>query len=76
MGQMPYKMCRSAERNLQLLVVVVFTFSALSLLVKQQEGHPACKKLSGGGERDWCGYLSGASCRLIPLPLTVCLLLQ
>jgi len=23
-------------------------FSALSLLVGQQEGHPACKKLSGG----------------------------
>jgi len=24
------------------------TFSALTLLVGQQEGHPACKKLSGG----------------------------
>ena len=23
-------------------------FSALTLLVRQQEGHPACKKLSGG----------------------------
>jgi len=23
-------------------------FSALTLLVEQQEGHPACKKLSGG----------------------------
>jgi len=23
-------------------------FSALTLLVGQQEGHPACKKLSGG----------------------------
>ena len=28
---------------------------------RQQEGHPACKKLSGGC---WCGYLSGARCRL------------
>jgi len=26
----------------------VFTFSALTLLVGRQEGHPACKKLSGG----------------------------
>ena len=24
------------------------TFSALTLLVGRQEGHPACKKLSGG----------------------------
>ena len=27
---------------------VTFTFSALTLLVGRQEGHPACKKLSGG----------------------------
>jgi len=26
----------------------LFAFSALTLLVRQQEGHPACKKLSGG----------------------------
>ena len=26
----------------------VFSFSALTLLVGRQEGHPACKKLSGG----------------------------
>jgi len=25
-----------------------FAFSALTLLAVQQEGHPACKKLSGG----------------------------
>jgi len=25
-----------------------YSFSALTLLVGQQEGHPACKKLSGG----------------------------
>jgi len=24
------------------------TFSALTLLIGQQEGHPACKKMSGG----------------------------
>jgi len=28
--------------------VSTVTFSALMLLVGQQEGHPACKKLSGG----------------------------
>ena len=27
---------------------VIFAFSALTLLVGRQEGHPACKKLSGG----------------------------
>ena len=27
---------------------VYFAFSALTLLVGQQEGHPACKNLSGG----------------------------
>ena len=26
----------------------LFAFSALTLLVGRQEGHPACKKLSGG----------------------------
>jgi len=26
----------------------LFPFSALTLLVGQQEGHPACKKLNGG----------------------------
>jgi len=26
----------------------LFAFSALTLLVWRQEGHPACKKLSGG----------------------------
>ena len=36
-------------------------FSALTLLVGRQEGHPSCKKLSGGC---WRGYLSGARCRL------------
>jgi len=50
------------------------TFSALTLLVGRQEGHPACKKLRVVGY--WYGYLSGASAdlhtaQLMPLPLTV-----
>ena len=44
----------------------------MTLLVGRQEGHPACKKLSG----KVLAWLSGARCRLayaqlIPLPLTV-----
>jgi len=30
------------------VVVIPHPFSALTLLVGRQEGHPACKKLSGG----------------------------
>jgi len=38
-------------RNAALNIVVYcrsYAFSALTLLVGRQEGHPACKKLSGG----------------------------
>jgi len=52
-------------------------FSALTLLVGRQEGHPACKKLSG---EVLVWYLSGARCRLAYGPAeataTHCLLLQ
>jgi len=34
--------------NLFVCVYVCCAFSALTLLVGWQEGHPACKKLSGG----------------------------
>ena len=51
---------------------ILWAFSALTLLVGRQEGHPACKKLS----ECWCGCLSGVRCRLahaqlMPLPLTI-----
>jgi len=42
-------------------------FSALTVLVGQQERHPARKKLSGGG---WRGYLPQMT-QLMPLLLTV-----
>jgi len=51
----------------------IFAFSALTLLVGQQEGYPACKKRSGGArawlslERDADLYMA----QLMPLPLTV-----
>jgi len=41
-----------------------FAFSALTLLVGRQEGHPACKKLSGG----MLVWLSGMRCRLAYSP--------
>ena len=48
-------------------------FNALTLLVGRQEGHPACKKLSGG-LLVWLSVWSGADlhmAQLMPLPLTV-----
>ena len=42
----------------------VTAFSALTLLVGWQEGHPVCKKLSGGYLVGSRGYLSGVQCRL------------
>jgi len=52
-------------------------FSALTLLVGRQEGHPACKNRVA---RCWRGYLSGARYRLAYSPAdataTHCLLLQ
>jgi len=49
-------------------------FSALTLLVGWQEGHPACKKLSGGvlaWLSAWSGVQTCTWAQLMPLPLTV-----
>jgi len=58
-------------------ILSTFASSALTLLVGQQEGHPACKNWVVGC---WHGYLSGARCRLAYDPAnaiaTHCLLLQ
>ena len=56
------------------LLLMLAAFSALTLLVGRQEGHPACKKNRVVGY--WRGYLSvrGADlhmAQLMPLPLTV-----
>jgi len=63
---------------LQKLKKKLIAFSALTLLVGRQGGHPACKKLRVVGY--WHGYLSGAGCRLAYGPVdataTHCLLLQ
>jgi len=53
--------------------VLPSAFSALTLLAGRQEGHPACKKLSGG-VLAWSSVLSGVQthmAQLMPLPLTV-----
>ena len=64
--------------TLSKFMLVAVAFSALTLLVGRQEGHPACKKPRVVG--CWCGYLSGARCRLACGPAdstaTQCLLLQ
>jgi len=39
---------RVADVWIVVSVVLYYAFSALTLLVGRQEGHPACKKQSGG----------------------------
>ena len=60
-----------------IVMEAISAFSALTLLVGRQEGHPARKKRVVGC---WCGCLSGARCRLAYSPAdaiaTHCLLLQ
>ena len=53
-------------------MVNVDAFSALTLLAGRQEGHPACKKLSGG-VLAWLSAWSElqTTAQLMPLPLTV-----
>jgi len=49
-------------------------FSALTLLVRQQEGHPVCKKLSGGVLAWLSAWSEVQTCSMVqrmPLPLTV-----
>ena len=52
---------------------MLYAFSALTLLVEQQEGHPACKKQWWGAGMVIC-LGQGAdlhTAKLMPLPLTV-----
>ena len=67
----------NVDKNLCECISRVCAFSALTLLVGRQEGHPACKNRVVGC---WRGYLSGARCRLAYGPAdataTHCLLLQ
>jgi len=61
-------------RNLY-FTLQICSFSALTLLVGQQEGHPACKKTEWWGAGvvicvEQCANLHMA--QLMPVPLTVC----
>jgi len=56
------------------LCFIPLAFSALTLLVGRQEGHPACKNLSGGGAGVVTCLERGADlhmAQLMSLPLTV-----
>jgi len=55
------------------LISILYPFSALTLSVGRQEGHPACKKLSGG-VLTWFSVWSEVQTYIVqvmPLPLTV-----
>jgi len=58
-----------------MVVLILYSaFSALTLLVGRQKGHPACKKLSGGVLCVVICLERGADlhmAQLMPLPLTV-----
>jgi len=41
-------LCYLHEQGIITMCSYICAFSALTLLVGRQEGHPACKKLSGG----------------------------
>ena len=60
--------------SVRLLEISPAAFSALTLLVGQQEGHPACKRLSGGvlaWLSVWSKVQTCIMAQLMPLPLTV-----
>jgi len=62
------------NHNFLLLCSNKSAFSALTLLVGRQEGHPACKKQSGGSTGVVICLERGADlhmAQLMPLPLTV-----
>ena len=63
--------------NIYLVTLLTFAFSALTLLVGRQEGHPACKKLSGE-VLAWLSVWSEVQTCICPADATAthCLLLQ
>jgi len=58
---------------IHMLLLPLLTFSALTLLIGRQEGHPACKKLEWWGAGMVICLEQGAdlhTAQLMPLPLT------
>jgi len=63
-GIIPYHQFPDPSLRKSQCMGAMYPFSALMLLVGRQEGHPACKKLSGG----MLAWLSGMRCRLAYSP--------
>jgi len=71
---MPSELFDWPVRYLDIYLVYVCAFSALTLLVGWQEGHQACKKLSGGvlaWLSVWSNVQTCIMAQLMPLPLTI-----
>jgi len=70
------KLYKHTIHNIQVTFTVsIIAFSALTLLVGQQEGHPACKKTEWWGAGVVVCLERGAdlhTAQLMPLPLTGC----
>jgi len=77
-GRLSCNLCFFAKNFHRISILVVLSndaFSALTLLVGWQEGHPACKKLSGGvlawfsvwSEVQTCIWPSGCHCHSLSL---------
>ena len=45
-----------------MIMLNAYAFSALTLLVGRQEGHPVCKKLSGGVLAWLCAWSEAQTC--------------
>ena len=60
---------------ISVLYCIIYAFSALTLLVGRQEGHPACKKLSGE-VLAWLSVWSEVQTDPADATATHCLLLQ
>ena len=66
--------CTKYASMTTLMFLTLPAYSALTLLVGWQEGHPACKKLSGGllaWLSVWSEVQTCIMAQLMPLPLTV-----
>jgi len=68
---------RQTDRQTDISIRIVLAFSALTLLVGRQEGHPACKKQSGE-VLAWLSVWSKVQTCIFPADATAthCLLLQ
>jgi len=62
---------KAVKRSLLLLLLLSYAFSALTVLVGWQEGHPACKKLNGGVLACLDRGADLHMAQLMPLPLSV-----